>query len=405
MQYRKMPNGEDQLSALGFGCMRLPTRFGGAASTAIDKERATGLIRGAIDAGVNYLDTAWPYHMGASESFLGDSVLTDGYREKVFLATKLPCFLIRKADAMQNIFDKQLSKLNTDYIDYYLAHSLDGKTWAAMKGLGIKAFMDKIKAEGKVRHMGFSFHGKKEDFMRIVDEYPWDFVQVQYNIIDEKFQAGIEGITYAAKKGMGVIVMEPVRGGTLVDKIPTEVKRIYDASGVNRSAADWAFRWIYDNPDVTVVLSGMNTQAQVEENIRVASESLPNGMSEKERAVVDTVKQTYLRLLAVGCTGCAYCMPCPAGIDIPAALKSLNNFYMFDKMGARFDHMRFAGMGSTDGKAHWTSTCTDCGKCEKKCPQNIPVRETFLQVQKVLETPMMKVMAVAGRAVMGAKKE
>ena len=404
MQYRQMPNGTDKLSALGFGCMRLPTRFGGPASAAIDKEKAVELIRSAIDSGVNYLDTAWPYHMGASESFLGASVLTDGYREKVFLATKLPCFFIRKAESMQSIFDRQLSKLNTEYIDYYLAHSLDGKTWAAMKALGIIEFMDKIKAEGKVRYMGFSFHGKKEDFMQIVDDYAWDFVQVQYNIIDEHFQAGIEGIRYAAKKGMGVIVMEPMRGGTLVGKIPSEVKRIYDTSGRKRSAADWAFRWIYNNPDVTVVLSGMGTKAQVEENVQIASESFPNGMDENELAVVEKVKETYHRLLTVGCTGCAYCMPCPAGIDIPAALKNLNNFYMFDKLMARFDHMRFAGVNSQDGRAHWTNACIDCGKCEEKCPQGVPVRQTFLKVQKELETPMIKAMAGIGRAFMGAKK-
>ncbi|MEX1307872.1 MAG: aldo/keto reductase [Eubacteriales bacterium] len=405
MQYRKMPKGKDKLSALGFGCMRLPTRFGGAASAAIDKEEATKLVRDAIDQGVNYLDTAWPYHLGASESFLGDSVLTDGYREKVFLATKLPCFMIRKTESMQTIFDKQLQKLNTDYIDYYLAHSLEATSWTAMKALGIVAFMDKIKAEGKVRHMGFSFHGKKDDFMQIVDDYPWDFVQVQYNILDEHFQAGIEGIEYAAKKGMGVIVMEPMRGGTLVDRIPDEVKRIYDASGFNRSAADWAFRWIYNNPNVTVVLSGMNTKSQVDENVRVASEALANGMDDKELATIQSVKDTYHRLLTVGCTGCAYCMPCPAGIDIPGALKNLNNYHMFKKSSAKFDHLRFAGISTADGKPHWTDACIDCGKCEEKCPQGVPVRKTFLKVQKDLETTPIKVMAAIGRAVMGGGKK
>ncbi len=405
MQYRQMPKGTDKLSALGFGCMRLPTRFGGPSSTAIDKEKAAKLIRGAIDQGINYLDTAWPYHMGASESFLGSSVLPDGYREKVFVATKLPCFMIRKAEAMQSTFDKQLAKLNVDYIDYYLAHSLDGATWAAMKELGIIPFMDKIKAEGKVRHMGFSFHGKKEDFVAIVDAYPWDFVQVQFNIIDEHFQAGIEGIEYAAKKGMGVIVMEPMRGGTLVGKIPAEVRRIYDAADIRRSAADWAFRWIYNNPNVTVVLSGMNTKEQVDENIRVASEAMPNGMSDKELSVINAVKDTYHRLLTVGCTGCAYCMPCPAGIDIPAAFKSLNDYHMFGKAGARFNHLRFAGVSTADGRAHWTSSCINCGKCEKKCPQGILVRETFKKVQKDLETPAIKAVAGIGRALMGKKKD
>ncbi len=405
MQYRQMPNSRDKLSALGFGCMRLPTRFGGPASAAIDKEKAAKLVRDAIDQGVNYLDTAWPYHLGASESFLGSSVLPDGYREKVFVATKLPCFMIRKTEAMRSTFDKQLAKLNVSYIDYYLAHSLDGKTWAAMKDLGIIAFMDRIKAEGKVRHMGFSFHGKKEDFIEIVDAYPWDFVQVQYNIIDEHFQAGIEGIEYAAKKNMGVIVMEPMRGGTLVGKIPFEVKRIYDSAAIRRSAADWAFRWIYNNPYVTVVLSGMGEKAQVDENIRVASEAMPNGMSEKELLVINTVKETYHRLLTVGCTGCAYCMPCPAGIDIPEAFKSLNNYHMFGKTGAKFAHMRFAGVTTSDGKPHWTSSCIDCGKCEGKCPQGIPVRQTFKQVQKELETPLIKMAAGMGRAVIGKKKE
>lgn len=403
MQYRSMPKSKDKISILGYGCMRLPTHVGGAASSLIDKAKAIKQIHGAIDAGVNYLDTAWPYHLGASESFLGEYILKDGYREKVYIATKLPCMLISKKEKIEEIFNKQLQKLQVDYIDYYLLHSLDGASWGKMLNLGVIDFMDKIKKEGKVRHMGFSFHGKHEDFIRIVDGYDWDFTQVQYNILDENFQAGIKGIEYAASKNLGVIAMEPLRGGSLVGKIPKEIQKIYDEAPIKRSAADWAFRWIYNNPAISLVLSGMNDNAHIKENIKIASNATPNGMSKEELTIINRARDKYLDIMQVGCTGCAYCMPCPAGINIPACFKGLNNYYMFSKGRAKFDHM-LQSIKTDDGKSHWSSACIDCGKCEEACPQNLEIRKDLKKVQKDLETPFIRAVASVARSMVGNKK-
>lgn len=398
MQYRSMPGSAERLSALGYGCMRLPTSMGG-----IDREKAQQQIWGAIDRGVNYLDTAYPYHMGASESFLGEHVLTNGYREKVNIATKLPCFLINRKESMEEIFSRQLSKLKVEQVDYYLLHSLDGASWDKMLSLGVTDFMDGLRRQGRVRHMGFSFHGAREDFMRIVDGYDWEFAQVQFNILDEHFQAGIEGIRYASGKGLGIIVMEPLRGGTLVGRIPGEVKKLFDAAPIQRSPVEWALRWVWNHPAVTVVLSGMNRDEHIEENLRIASQALPNSLTADESAIVESVRAKYLELMQVGCTGCAYCMPCPAGINIPSAFKYLNNYHMFSKMGARIQHIGFAGVRTTDGKPHWTNACLNCGQCEKKCPQGIAIRQEFRHVQQHLEGAGAKLLAGAARAVMNGR--
>jgi predicted aldo/keto reductase-like oxidoreductase len=401
MQYRTMPGSDDKLSILGYGCMRLPTGFGGA----IDKEKALRQIRGAIDRGVNYLDTAWPYHMGNSESFLGEYVLKDGYREKVYLATKLPCMMIRKKESIRETFEKQLKKLQTDYIDYYLLHSLDGPAWDKMLEFGIIEFMDEVKASGKVRKMGFSFHGKKADFMLICDGYNFDFAQIQFNILDEQYQAGIEGIEYAATKGMGIIAMEPLRGGSLVNKMPAQVRKIYEDSGFQRSAAEWALRWVWNNPNVQVVLSGMNVDEHIDENIRIASEAKPDVMSDKELSVIGRVRDTYMDMLKVDCTQCAYCMPCPVGINIPAALGNLNEYHMYSKRSAKLHHVMHLGMDSKDGRPHWTTECIDCGECEEKCPQNIPIREAFKLVNKNLEGPSTKVITFLAGIFLGRRKK
>ena len=400
MQYRTMPNSNEKLSALGFGCMRLPTRVGGEASNLIDRGRAIKQIRYAIDHGVNYIDTAYPYHLGASESFLGEYVLKDGYREKVNIATKLPCFSINKKESMEEIFNKQLEKLQVDYIDYYLLHALDGKTWSKMLSLGVIDFMNEIRKQGKVRHMGFSFHGSSNDFKTIVDGYDWEFAQVQFNILDEHFQAGIEGIKYAHSKGLGIIVMEPLRGGSLVGKIPNEVQKQYNSAVVKKSPADWALRWIWNHPEITVVLSGMNNEENITENIKIASEAYPNSLTGPEMDIIEKVRKTYHDIMQVGCTGCAYCMPCPAGINIPGSFKDLNNYHMFSKFQARIYHLGYAGVRMQDGRPHWTSTCLNCGQCERRCPQNIKIREEFKHVQKDLEGGAVKAIAAVARRVM-----
>jgi len=406
MQYRQMPKSNDKLSALGFGCMRLPSNGSGGMTSSINTEEAKKQILHAIDNGVNYLDTAWPYHRGMSESFLGDNILCDkNIRDKVYVATKLPCFIINNANKFDEIFNKQLEKLKVDYIDYYLLHSLDGSAWQKMVNLGIIEWMNKIKAEGKVRYMGFSFHGQHDDFIKIVDGYDFDFTQVQFNILDENYQAGIKGIEYAAKKGLGVIVMEPLRGGSLTGKIPKQVQNIYDTADIKLSPAEWALKWIYNHPQVTLVLSGMNNMNHIDENIKVASETEANSLTKKEKSVIDQVRDAYQELLVIGCTGCSYCMPCPEGIYIPGTLKSLNDFHMFDKTSARMHHMLYHGISTSDGKPHWASSCIECGKCEKKCPQNLDIRGALKQVSREMEGPFVKAVAAIARPIMNKRKK
>ena len=401
MQYRQMPKSEDKLSVLGFGCMRLPTN-----GRHIDAQEAKRQVLHAIENGVNYLDTAWPYHMGESESFLGEHILSDkAIRDKVYVATKLPCFIINKAEKFDEIFQKQLDKLKVDYVDYYLLHSLNGLVWDKMVKLGIKEWMDKVKKEGKVRHIGFSFHGIHEDFPRIVDGYDFDFVQVQFNILDENFQAGIMGIDYASKKNMGIIVMEPLRGGSLVGKIPAEVQEIYDTADIKRSPAEWALGWIYNHPQVTLVLSGMNSIEQIDENIKTAGSITANSLSEKEEGIIQSVRDKYMSLLTVGCNGCRYCMPCPVGIDIPGSLQQLNEYHMFPKSKAKMYHMLFSGVATEDGKPHFAGSCIECGKCEGKCPQSIEIRKMLKQVKKELEGPGVRFAAAVVRPIINRKKK
>ncbi len=404
MQYRKMPNSEDNLSALGFGCMRFKQKGGkdGGILSTFDVDLAKEQVLYAIENGVNYLDTAWPYHRGASESFLGDYILSDKeIRDKVFIATKLPCMMIFKKEKIEEIFNKQLERLKVEYIDYYLMHSLDGPTWNRMKKLGTFEFIEKIKKEKKARHVGFSFHGSREEFMEIIDDYDWDFVQVQYNIMDENFQAGIAGINRAAEKNMGVIVMEPLRGGMLVGEPPKEVCKIYDAADSQRSPADWAFSHIYNNPNVTVVLSGMNEMEHIKENIAIAEKALPESLSEEENKVIQSVRDKYLELMRIGCTGCGYCMPCPAGINIPDAFKYYNMYHMFGSLRPKMDYAMQAGIKTLDGKTHWTTSCIDCGKCEKACPQHIKVREEFASVKKDMEGWGIKALSALARPFIG----
>ena len=393
-----MPKSEEKLSILGYGCMRLPTKAG-----RIDKKKALKQIRSAIDKGVNYLDTAYPYHLGASESFLGSHVLKNGYREKVNIATKLPPFMVNKNEDMEKILNKQLSKLQIEHIDYYLLHGLDGTSWKKLLGLGIIDFMDRIKSEKKVRNMGFSFHGTLEDFYKIIDGYNWDFCQVQFNMLDEYFQAGIDGINYAASKNIGIIVMEPLKGGQLVGKIPGEVKSIWKDATIQRTPAEWALRWVWDNPDVQVVLSGMNIDEHIEENIRIASEAKPHSLSKEELNIINEAKQAYHDSLKIGCTGCRYCLPCPAGIDIPYAFQSYNNYHLFGKLQDKM--MYVATVGINKEKPAWTSNCIDCGKCEKACPQHIEVRKQFKNVQKDLEGPGMKLLAAIARPLLNRKQK
>ena len=382
MLYRKMPKNGDELSILGFGCMRLPVKE----DRTIDEERAKSQVRYAIDHGVNYVDTAWPYHMGASEPFLGRT-LADGYREKVKLATKLPSWMIESREEMDKFLNAQLEKLNTDHIDYYLVHGLAGELWDRVEKLGVTDLLNRAKADGRIINAGFSFHGSREDFKRIVDAYDWDFCQIQYNFLDEKNQAGTEGLEYAASKGLGVIIMEPLRGGKLTSPVPPAVEEIWDEAPVKRTAAEWGLRWVWNHPEVTVVLSGMNEEAHVEENLKVAGEAYPNSLTETELQLVSRVEQKYRELMKAGCTGCRYCMPCPAGVNIPACFDAYNNLHMSGNADeAKFMYAASLG-GALGGAPGFASQCVQCEECLEKCPQHLEIPTLLEAVVAELEGP------------------
>ncbi|MDD1713815.1 MAG: aldo/keto reductase [Methanoregulaceae archaeon] len=377
MQYRKVPKTGECLSALGFGAMRLPMK-----RLKIDEERATRQIRDAIERGVNYIDTAAPYHGGDSERFLGRA-LGDGYRERVKLATKLPPWSVKSREDMDRILDIQLKKLRTDVIDYYLIHSLEAGLWKKMQELDVTGFLDSAIASRKIKNAGFSFHGDLKTFREIVDAYDWTFCQIQYNFLDTTNQAGTEGLRYAASRDLAVMVMEPLRGGMLASRIPKAVKEIYASSGVKRSPAEWALRWVWDHPEVTVVLSGMNDEKHIDENIRVCETALPGSMTPDELATMDAVATSYRRLMKVSCTGCAYCMPCPSGVNIPACFSSYNDYHMG---GSRIMSRGIYGlrlMGAMAPRAD-ASLCVNCGKCARACPQKIAIPNELNNVRRTL---------------------
>lgn len=395
MQYRTMKSTGDKLSALGFGCMRFPRKGVG-----IDEERAIKQLRYAIDHGVNYLDTALLYP--GSEALVGKA-LADGYREKIKLATKLPPFQVRKREDMDKLLDVQLQKLNTDHIDYYLMHNLTIAEWNKMKDQGVADFVKKAKADGRIRHVGFSAHTGTGDFKKIIDDYPWEFCQMQYNFLDENNQAGKESLKYAASKGMGVIIMEPLRGGSLAKAPPKDVQAIWDEAEVKRTPAEWSLRWIWNHPEVTVVLSGMNVEQYIDENLKIADEALPNSLTEKELALVGRVKAAYQKLMKVGCTGCQYCMPCPAGVNIPACFESYNNVYMGNPMQAKVMYLISQGGGfSGEGPKSYASQCKACNKCVKVCTQHIDIPNRLKEASKELESPGMKAMFFVVKPIVGA---
>lgn len=381
MQYRTMPKNGDALSILGFGCMRLPMT-----GNEIDEPRAVRQIRDAIERGVNYFDTAWPYHAGQSEPLLGKA-LRDGYRERVRVATKLPSWLIKSRADMDRYLSAQLEKLQTDHIDYYLLHTLDGALWKNIEPLGVLDFLDQAKRDGRIVNAGFSYHGQGEDFTRIVDAYPWTFCQIQYNFLDRAYQAGEAGLRHAASKGLGVVVMEPLRGGNIgQSQPPPAIASIWDEAPVRRTPAEWALRWLWDQPEVTVVLSGMNNEAHIAGNIATAETARAHALTPAERALVDRAAQTYLRLMKVGCTGCGYCMPCPAHVAIPLCFEEYNRMHMFEDFeGGKFRYAFRLSGDLTDGRTSYASQCVGCGACAKKCPQGIPIPDVLKQVVADME--------------------
>jgi uncharacterized protein len=368
MLYRQFNRTGIDLSILGFGCMRLPTINNKPEK--IDYPKATRLLHYAIDNGVNYIDTAYFYHSavfgqsGESEPFVGEA-LTGGWRKKVHLATKMPLFILRQKEQMEAFLKEQLERLKTEYLDFYLLHSLSGETWNRMCELGVREFLDKKKAEGKFRFPGFSFHGEAEDFIRICNEYDWTFAQIQYNYMDKDFQAGIRGLKYAADKGMGIVVMEPLKGGKLAQNLPEEMMSVLSASPARRSPAEWALRYVWNETGVSSLLSGMNSMEQVIENMRVADEGIPNSLGKDELSMFDTLRNVMGSRIKADCTACRYCIPCASGVDIPDVLAALNNAAIWNDS----NHW-LTGYSSVKGKA---GKCSECKKCEEICPQELPI--------------------------------
>ncbi len=374
MLYRKMQKAAPELSILGFGCMRLPLRESGQ----IDEEQATGMIRSAIDRGVNYVDTAYPYHNGESEPFVGRA-LADGYRERVNLATKLPSWLIKTREDMDRYLDEQLVRLQTDHIDFYLLHGLVQPFWENLSSLRATEFLDDAIADGRIRYAGFSFHGTLPLFKEIVDAYDWTFAQIQYNYMDEHYQAGTPGLRYAAKKGLGIVIMEPIRGGLLAKEIPG-IAEIWERAPVERPPAEWALRWVWNHPEPTVVLSGMSTPEQVDKNIAWAENGLPGSLTKKELGLYTKVRKEFKSRAVIPCTGCQYCMPCPHGVSIPECFEFFNRGHMYgDAEDTRQIYTMFLG-GFFDGIPGYASVCQECGDCEEKCPQGLPIRENLKKV-------------------------
>ena len=377
MQYRSFGKLGITASAFGLGCMR----FNGAPSgdCACDEEKAISLIRRAIDGGVTYIDTAYVYLNKTSEIALGKA-LKDGYRDKVYIATKIPPETVENRAEMEAIFAEELKKLQTDHIDFYLMHGINKEKWEAFKAIGAPQFFDDMKKEGKIRYKCFSFHGPYEDFEYILNDSDWDMVQIQYNFMDVNNQAGTKGLELAGSKGIPVVIMEGLLGGRLA-KAPSNVQALYDAFPVKRSAVEWAFRWLCNHPAVSVVLSGCNEAEQIDDNLRIFDTVEPNIMTPDELRLMDDVRAAYLSRTKIGCTGCRYCMPCPNGVNIPGIFSVWNNVSLYDtdpRWNWELKNVRERDNGA--------NRCIGCGACEAACPQHLPIIESLQQARQELVT-------------------
>ena len=384
MQYRLIKKTGDEIFPLGFGAMRLPLKNG-----KIDRQKAKELIYHAINQGVNFIDTAYLY--GDSETFLGE-ILQGEYKGRVKLSTKLPTINVRKYEDMEEILDEQLKRLQRDSIDYYLIHAVDLKAMNRLFKKDLAKFLKKAQSEGKIKHVGFSYHGPKEEFPNLIDAYDWDVVMVQYNYFDENIQASVEGIEYAASKDMGIFIMEPLKGGILAGKMPGEAEEIFKKANPNKSNAQWAMEWVLNNRNVTCVLSGMNSFEQLDENLEIAHKTTPLSMSFEDLETVELVKRVMRNSLKINCSTCGYCMPCPQGVNIPECMKIYNEKYLFNHKGfinpSFMDYYQYVGgiMGSS-GNA---GKCNGCGRCLRKCPQKLDIISELKTVKKEFEIPGMK---------------
>ncbi len=376
MQYRNFGKVDFHPSALGFGAMRLPTIDND--SKKIDEKKAIELIRYAVDNGVNYIDTAWPYHGENSENLVGKAI-KNGYRQKVKIATKLPSWLIKEPEDMDRYLNKQLEKLEIEQIDFYLIHAFNKEYWAKLKELGLFSWIPQAQKSGRIKYIGFSFHDNLDLFKEIVDYYNWDFCQIQYNYLNREHQAGMEGLKYAANRGLGVVIMEPLLGGRLAEKQPDVIQDIFDNSQVKRTPADWALQWLWNQPEVSLVLSGMSNLQQVKENIESASKSGNNKLSEQELAVINKVTDKYQEINPINCTGCEYCMPCPNGINIPWNMSNYNTAHAFNRY--KESKKWYDGW---DDKAK-AAACISCNICESRCPQQLEISQLMDQIAGYFE--------------------
>jgi len=385
LKYRKFGRLDWMVSILGFGAMRLPVVGGDMRQ--IDEPEAMRMIKYAIDHGVNYIDTAYMYHGGNSEVLIG-KVLREGYHGKVRVATKMPIGMVRSREELDTIFEEQMRRLQIDYIDFYLMHGLDKDRWRKIHDLNVLDWAERKVDEGRIGYLGFSFHDEFEVFKEIVDGYSgWTFCQIQYNYLDtesSRRSPGTKGLKYAASRGLAVVVMEPIRGGLLAIPPPPEVKAVFDEAGVKRTPAQWALLWVWNNPEVSVALSGMSTFEQVVDNIATASIAEPGILSEEELRIIEKVRNMYLKYGFIGCTGCHYCIPCPRGVDIPSILRYMNRILMAESGEERRIVEEYYREIPEDRRG---DRCVRCGECEKKCPQKLPIRELIRRSSFTLRPP------------------
>jgi hypothetical protein len=378
MKYRQFGKLDWEVSALGFGCMRLPTTDGFMISANVDEAEAIRIVRHAIDEGVNYIDTAYPYHMGKSEEVIGRA-LKEGYRDRVKLATKSPVWSVKKAEDFDAYLNEQLGKMQVDHFDYYLLHGLDARRWKSMLDLDVLGRAEAAVRDGRIGHIGFSFHDGFDAFKEIIDGYAgWEACLIQHNYMDVENQAGTAGLKYAASKGLAVLIMEPLLGGNLA-RPPEYIKKIFTEHDPERSPAEWALQWLWNQPEVSCVLSGMSNMEQVEDNLRFADSSSVNTLTDEELQVIDRVRKEYEKKVAIACTQCGYCMPCPNSLDIPQNMQLYNQGLMYNELV--FPRFVYFGRMAEDERA---GACTGCKECEEKCPQGLPISEWMPRIHAVL---------------------
>jgi hypothetical protein len=374
VQRRNIGKTKEEVSLLGFGCMRLPTLPGGEGE--IDEDKAISMIRRAIDAGVNYLDTAYNYHGGKSEVLVGKAI-QGGYRDRVHIATKMPVWALESPEDCERIFHEQLERLGVQKVDFYLLHSLSQDSWHKAVEYEVLEFLEKVQSEGLIRYVGFSFHDELSVFREIVDSYPWDLCQIQFNYMDENYQAGLAGLKYAASKGLGVVIMEPLRGGRLVRNLPAEIEELFEGAPSTRTPAEWALRWVANHPEVSLILSGMNRIEEVEENIRIMGEATPNSLTRQEIGLIKKAKDIYTERVQVLCTDCKYCLPCPEDVAIPRIFSMYNDASIYNNFaGSRWFYESLVKKENDAGR------CVACGQCEALCPQHIEIIDSLAKAHR-----------------------